>query len=164
MPASSRQFEMTTEDAQQTSRTFALDVKTDDAGTWPPASAECLPFEKHAQGLRLLVAPLFVGGLSVGDVIDCEVDEVSQLVFDWNHVSKSDHTTIWLLGISDSAVLLDGLERLRGLDCSTSSQDQFGVHSIDVPGEVSMEAVDVILDELEASGVMVACPSFRHPE
>ena len=47
------------------SLSFPLDVEDD----WPPVAIESLPFEAEDRGLRLLAPPLFVNGLSVGDVI-----------------------------------------------------------------------------------------------
>lgn len=151
---------MTSTNGSRVSLTFALEFNDD----WPPVAAECLQFERVGKALRLLVTPLFVGNLSVGDVIECTVDAVSQQVFDWRHVSKSDHTTFWLLGESHHAVLLDGLARLRLLGCSTVTAKQVCMHSVDVPGSVPIESVDAILDELDRGGIEVACPSFRHPE
>jgi hypothetical protein len=36
---------------------------------WPPVATECLPCMRSGDGFRILVAPLFVKGVSVGDVI-----------------------------------------------------------------------------------------------
>ena len=151
---------MTHRDHDTVNLSFPLDVQDG----WPPAAVECLPFEPEDAGVRLLVAPLFVRGLSVGDVLQYKMDTVSRQVAEWRHVTKSDHSTFWLLASGDERVLLDGLEQLRSLGCSTVSAAQLGVFSVDVPGTVSMAAVDAILEILEGRGLPVACPSRRHPD
>ncbi len=115
-------------------------------------------------GVRLLVAPLFVRGLSVGDVLGYRIDSTCNQVAEWHHVTKSDHSTFWLLRSGDERELLDGLEQLRSLGCSTVSAAQLGVFSVDVPGTISMSAVETILESLEGRGFPVACPSRRHLE
>ncbi|MCB9878919.1 MAG: DUF4265 domain-containing protein [Planctomycetes bacterium] len=139
---------------------FPLDVQDG----WPPVAVECLPFKTEDAGVRLLVAPLFVRGLSVGDVLECTIESDTEHVTAWRHVTKSDHSTFWLLRAGDERVLLDGLERLRSIGCSTVGVAQLGVFAVDVPGEVSMDTVDSILDSLVERGFPVACPSSRHPE
>lgn len=145
---------------EQVSLTFALDVEDD----WPPVASECLPFARVDDGYRLLVAPLFVKDLSVGDVLACTFVGETHEVQSWRHVAKSDRSTYWLLGHVDNEALPDGLARLRALGCNTASGEQLGVHSVDVPADIDIEAVDEILDELEEAGVPVACPSDRDPD
>lgn len=145
-------------DSDTVSLTFALDVKDG----WPPAGAECLPFHRDGGGFRLLVAPLFVRGLSVGDVIECEIDRVNGMVFEWSHLSKSGHSTFWLLRQDDEQVLLDGLEKLRALGCSTVLAPRVGMFSVDVPAAISIDAVDAVFQGLVDHGVAIACPSLRH--
>jgi len=144
----------------QHSLNFALDV----VDGWPPAGSECLPFEPTEQGYRLLSPPLFLKDLSVGDVIACKVDEASGLVSEWAHVEQSEHTTITMLRMGGLRVLDAGLEKLRALGCSTTSVDELGICSVDVPATVSMDDVDDVLDELEEAEVPIAFPSMRHPE
>jgi hypothetical protein len=44
---------------------FSLDVE----GGWPPVGSESLPFIERLEGFELMVPPLFVKDLAVGDVI-----------------------------------------------------------------------------------------------
>src|SRR5687768_8106613 len=74
------------------SLTFRLTV--DDG--WPPVAAECLPVVATDRGYSLETAPLFVKGLSVGDVIAVTELEQEQ-VWSWVHISESRHSTVWLL-------------------------------------------------------------------
>ncbi|MCU0867921.1 MAG: DUF4265 domain-containing protein [Planctomycetes bacterium] len=131
---------------------------------WPPVGAECLPFGLDDDGFRLLDAPLFVPGLSVDDVIQFQVDAGTNVVTEWRHVRKSGHSTFWLLRMGDHEVLADALVRMRALGCSTVSAAELGVFAVDVPESLPLDSVGAILDELEAKGVPVACPSLRHPQ
>ncbi|MEZ6037649.1 MAG: DUF4265 domain-containing protein [Planctomycetota bacterium] len=137
---------------------FALDV----IDGWPPVSVECLLVESVGDRHRLLSPPLFVKGLSVGDVLCCQVDPVNGLVFEWSIVERSGHSTFWLARLRDTEAIAPALIALRVLGCHTVSADAVGVWSVDVPGDVPIEAVDAILDGLPELEVAIACPSSRH--
>lgn len=127
---------------------------------WPPVGAECLPFRPSPEGYELLVPPLFVKDLSVGDVLDVVLDEGR--VLRWRHVVRSACTTVWLLRMAQDPELEEVLVGLRKLGCNTVGLDDLGVHSIDVPAAVSMTAVDAILARLDPGRVATAFPSLRH--
>lgn len=139
---------------------FPLDVEEG----WPPVAMESLPFEVVPGGVKLLVAPLFVKKLSVGDVIT--VRQRLGRVASWKHKQRSGHSTVWLLrtGSGASAGIARVLKRLHVLGCSCSNGEQLGVYAIDVPPETPMAPVDAVLATLDAKKVAIAYPSFRHPE
>lgn len=138
---------------------FALDV--DDG--WPPVAVEEVPHEKVSGGFRILTAPLFVRDLSVGDIILVERDEMGY-VTSWSHVSRSGHTTIWLMCLQQTSATAGILDDLREIGCDTVSAAQLGIYAVDVPPAISMERVDALLDGLNEEQVAVAFPSFRHEE
>jgi len=138
---------------------FPLQVVDD----WPPVGSESLSFEKGTNGYTLMVPPMFISELSVGDVIDVSDDEFG-FVSDWWHLAKSGRSVIWLLRISKGGFLDPILKNLRKIGCNTSGIESLGCYSIDVPENVSMDIVDAILSELDTSAAAVTFPSFRHPE
>jgi hypothetical protein len=139
---------------------FPLDVEDG----WPPVGIESLPFEVVPRGLKLLVPPLFVKKLSVGDVI--AVRERLGRVSSWKRTQRSAHSTIWLLRLKHGGTrdINRVLKRLRELGCNSSNAPQFGSYAIDVPSETPMRDVDAVLARLELERVAVAYPSFRHSE
>jgi hypothetical protein len=145
---------------QVVSLVFQLDVEDG----WPPVAAECLPFEKVPSGYRALVAPLFVKDLSAQDVIAPTIDAVHGQVTSWTHVLRSPRTTVWLGRLAESDRIPVMLQRLRDLGCSTSDAGSMGCYAIDVPPEVSFDAVDAVLATCDESIVAIAFPSFRHPD
>ena len=66
--------------------TFAL---SNDDPDWPPVGVERIPTEEIDDGFRILVPPFFVKNLSVDDVIRPNLDAVNGLVFDWEHIKRS---------------------------------------------------------------------------
>jgi len=139
---------------------FALPVEDG----WPPVASECLPFHADRDRYELLDPPLFVKDLSVGDVIQAKVDAVSQCVFEWRHVTKSAHSTVWLLRTRPSDSIDRVLAELRELGCNTVRFEQGGVYAIDVPASLQMTVVDDVLERLDRASVAVAFPSMRHEE
>jgi hypothetical protein len=138
---------------------FTLEVEDD----WPPFAVESLPFDETPSGYRALVAPLFVKDLSVGDVIEADVGP-DRDVRSWKHVTRSAHTTIWLLRMEATTTIAPILDRLQELGCSTVRLEQAGAYAVDVPESVSMDDVDALLEELDSDVVAAAFPSMRHPE
>jgi hypothetical protein len=140
---------------------FALPVDEDG---WPPASVEGLWFHVVPDGYELSSTPMFVGDLSVGDVVQVDIDPVNGLVFTWRHVRKSRHSTIWLGRMKRSLQIHDALRSLRDLGCHTSTWDEMGVYAVHVPEHVALHDVDRILDAFDDEALAVACPSLRHKE
>ncbi|MGR9116094.1 MAG: DUF4265 domain-containing protein [Gammaproteobacteria bacterium] len=138
---------------------FLLDIDDD----WPPVSLEGIPCTQVEDGYRVDVPPLFVKGLSVGDVIKVTQNTEGE-VMSWEHVQKSDRTTIWLLRIAETQEIEKVLERLHKLKCKTVQLPQYGCYSIDVPAECPLQDIDACLASLDSSRVAVAYPSFRHEE
>ena len=137
---------------------FPLDREDD----WPPAGNESLPFDKLSDGYRLLVAPLFINNLSVDDIIDV-VEDDNRFVKSWNHIRKSQRTTVWLLRLAEDNQIDVALEELQSLGCNTVGLPLFGCYAADVPEEISMSDVDAVLRMLDSNRVAVAFPSMRHP-
>jgi hypothetical protein len=139
---------------------FPLEVEEE----WPPVDVECLPFETTPEGYVALVPPLFVGDLSVGDVIEVELHPGTRRVESWKHVARSRRTTIWLLRTQSPNAIDVVLAELRALNCHTVCLDQAGAYSIDVPESLAIERVDSVLSQLDEASVAVAFPSMRHDE
>jgi Domain of unknown function (DUF4265) len=129
---------------------------------WPPVSVESLPFSVASDGYVALLPPLFVKDLSVGDVIDAEVDIDSFRVVSWRHVVRSKRTTIWLLQMRSSDTINVVLAKLREHGCNTVGLDALGTYAVDVPESVAIEMVDKALEHLDPESVAVAFPSMRH--
>ena len=138
---------------------FPLDVEEG----WPPVAVESLPFERDGDEYQALTAPLFVKDLSVGDRISATVDADGSVV-SWQHTYRSDRTTIWLLRLRQTDQVDDVLSALRAIDCNTVGLDSVGSYSVDVPGSVPIDAVDMVLDKLDRESVAIAYPSMRHSD
>lgn len=130
---------------------------------WPPVAAESLPFLRAEGGFRLQAAPLFIKDMSVGDLLNITFGP-ENVVESWNHIHRSARSTIWLLRLKETTEISTALEKMRSLGCNTVKVETFGCYSIDVPEEVSILDVDLILDALDTDAVGVAFPSMRHPE
>jgi Domain of unknown function (DUF4265) len=128
---------------------------------WPPVAIERIPCSAVAQDFRVDAPPLFVKNLSVGDIIEAELDS-DENVFSWRHVYKSKRTTIWLLRQKRPFNMQYILEKLHSLRCNTVELEQFGCYSIDVPEDCEIDEIDKCLALLDSSKVAVAYPSFRH--
>jgi hypothetical protein len=139
-----------------------FDLEVEDG--WPPVAVESLPFKIKEDGFRLLNQPLFIKGLSVGDVINATIDDITKKVSSWDIVSKSNNTTIWLLRMQDTKIIESVLVDLRNLGCDTVSLEELGAYSINVPNAIRINDVDVQLGKLDPKCVAVAYPSFRHSE
>jgi hypothetical protein len=140
---------------------FQLDVEDG----WPPVAAEVMECTLVDKSFRIESAPLFLKGLSVGDLIIAAPDEEGR-VWDWEHLAKSDRTTIWLARLSPAAQgEIDAtLSKLRALGCNITSSQMLGCFAVDVPADCSIEEVDGCLATLAPDRVAVAFPSFRHDE
>lgn len=140
--------------------TFLLDV--DDG--WPPVGAENIPVRPVNDEFEVLHPPLFVKGLSVGDVIQVSGNEAGE-VSSWNHRSRSGHSTIWILRLKATQEIENLLANLRAMGCLTVGGNmKIGAYSIDVPPTLQLEKVDVVLSGLDTESIAVAYPSLRHPE
>ena len=138
---------------------FALQQEDD----WPPVAVEWLPCTRQRDGYRVESPPLFVKGLSCGDVLSLEKDEHGH-VSSWSYVRRSDRTTIWLGRIGRTDQIDPLLAKLRALNCNTVDLAEYGRYSIDVPAQCPIDAVDALLATLDETKVAVVFPSFRHPE
>jgi hypothetical protein len=149
-----------TKNAETKSFTFPLEVVDD----WPPVAAEGLVFEPFLRGWRLVVPPLFVKKLSVGDVV--RIHQSKGIVRDWNHLSKSKSTTIWLLLKTDGAEKIATLvlARLDKMGCQTVLARTLSSASVSVPDTVPIASVDKIIARVDPTDIAVAYPSFRHDD
>lgn len=117
-----------------------------------------------AEGYVALASPLFVRNLSVADVIEATLEAGGDRVESWRHVTRSGHTTIWLLRLQRSDTIDAGSAQFHGVGCNTVTFEQVGTYSVDVPESVPIETVDAALAHLDADSVAVTFPSMRHPE
>jgi len=138
---------------------FGLDVEDG----WPPVAVESLPFRVTETGYLALSAPFFVKNLSAEDVISACLSE-NYNVESWEHVGRSQRSTVWLLRLKTPNNIEGALARARAMTCNTSGIDSLGCYSIDVSTEVPITEVDAILADLDEDAVAVAFPSLRHLE
>ncbi|MBK6881998.1 MAG: DUF4265 domain-containing protein [Flavobacteriales bacterium] len=138
---------------------FILDVHEG----WPPVAVESIPSKSVSGGFEVLDAPLYVQGLSRGDVVRIDVGN-SDEVIRWSHIVRSQHSTVWLLRLNTPNNIEDVLAKVRDLSCSTVSLPSQGSYAIDVPGDVKLERVEALLENLDSATVAVAYPSLRHVE
>ncbi|MFZ1686922.1 MAG: DUF4265 domain-containing protein [Flavobacteriales bacterium] len=136
---------------------FNLDVDED----WPPVAVEEVPSEPVSGAYKVLMPPLFVKDLSVGDVISVVRDDKGY-VDAWTHAFRSDRTTIWLLRLKSTPSIEGALTKLRALGCNIVSLQAAGSFSVDVPAEIPFAHVDAILNKLDGDEVGIAYPSLRH--
>ena len=144
-----------------TKLSFQLEVEDG----WPPVAAEVMECTQVDKSFRIESAPLFLKGLSVGDLIIATPDEEGR-VWEWQHLAKSDRTTIWLARLSlEAQGEIDAtLLKLRGLKCNVTRSEALGCFAIDVPADCPIDDVDRCLAPLAPDRVAVAFPSFRHEE
>ena len=143
------------------SNTLSFKLTADDAG-WPPYESETMPIERVGCGFRIVVPPLFVKGLSVGDVITGELDSEGYLQ-NFSHVMVSRRSTVWVMLKSfphweqiQTALLSAG--------CKVVPFRQLGFYSVDLSAEVSLKMFDEIIAPLVNGGGELAYPSLRHGE
>lgn len=138
------------------SLTFRLEVNDG----WPPVAAEGLPCEKDKEKYRVLSPPLFIKGLSVGDVIEITETDHDQ-VYAWKHIVKSGRSTVWVMLLGSSNIE-DCISQLKEMGCNVERFLDHRLLSIDIPEAVRREAVDLCLSSLNPEEVAVAYPSWRH--
>ena len=129
---------------------------------WPPVSKEALPCTKIGDKYRIEAVPLFIKGLSIGDILEVRLSEISGMVDNWKIVEKSGNSTIWLLRLKGNPDIESKLEYLKFLGCNTASLTKLGCYAISVPKNCFIDLVDHCLDELDENMVGIAYPSFRH--
>lgn len=128
---------------------------------WPPVSVEGIPCIPQGDFYKVDSPPLFVKGLSVGDKIRAEYDNEYNVV-SWIHEEMSCRSTVWVLR-KKSQFDLDSILKLVRLEgCNTVFLREFGIASIDVPGDVSMNVIDNILSRFDSNDFAVAYSSYRH--
>ena len=142
---------------------ISLKFALDGAHGWPPVAAESLPFRVEENGYRALSAPLFIKDLSAEDVISACISD-NYDVESWEHIGRSQRSTVWLLRLKSPNKIDQVLLRARAMSCNTSGIDSLGCYNIDLPAEVRMSEIDAIFAELDEDTVAVAFPSLRHPD
>lgn len=130
---------------------------------WPPVALEGVLCTEVEGGYRIDEPPLFVKGISCGDVIAVSRNSEGD-VLSWTHIQRSGRTTIWLLRTGKADNTAEVLSKLHSLNCKTAQLPQFGCYSVDVPKECAIADVDSCLAQLNTESVAVAYPSFRHDE
>jgi len=128
---------------------------------WPPVSVENVPATVKGNGWRITAPPLFVGSLSVGDVIAAVINDRGS-VASYTHIERSENSTLWLLRTASPNNIHSVLAALRAKGCNTVRLEDFGCYSVDVPATVSASELDAVLSELDTDAAAVAYPSFRH--
>lgn len=130
---------------------------------WPPVAIEGILCTRWGGGYRLESPPLFVKGLSVGDVISADFDPAGN-VKSWQILAHSPRTTVWILRTGPGDNIAAVLRELQSIGCKVVDIPRLGCYSVDVPAEVSIADVDAFLAHLDASSTAVVFPSFRHEQ
>jgi Domain of unknown function (DUF4265) len=108
----------------------------------------------------ILVPPFFLKGISVGDVLKCEID-AEGYVEQWKHVKKSNRSTVWAHYKSPINWEL-AKAQLIGLGCNVETFRAYKLSSIDVPPSLRMPKLNEILVPTVESGGFMVFPSARH--
>lgn len=130
---------------------------------WPPVSIEGILCTQVAKGYRLESPPLFVKGLSVGDVISADFEPTGN-VASWHVLARSRRTTVWILRTGPGDNIAAVLRELQAIGCKVVELPKLGCCAVDVPAEISIADVDALLAHLAASSTAVVFPSFRHDQ
>ena len=142
---------------------FKLEQDEDD---WPPVGAEGLWCQPVNSLYRVETCPLFVKGISVGDLIEAEADEDGR-VFQFTVAEPSANSTVWLI-FWDRSAINPTLQALRSLGCDTTGPPEgtdAKICSVNVPANVDFTKVDAVLQPLEQpERIAVAYPSYRHTD
>jgi len=144
-------------------RTHELLFKLEHEDDWPPAAVEGIYGEQRDGSFLALTCPLFVKGLSVGDLIAPQFDDTGEVI-GFEVLEPSQHSTVWMIA-SDQTLREKLLAALRELGCNTVSApaSMRSLCAVDVPGEVGIADVDLVLGSFERAGqISLAYPSFRH--
>lgn len=136
---------------------FSLDVVDE----WPPVAIEGILCIEVDDGYRIESPPLFIKGLSVGDVISIELDPADNVIA-WQVLVYSSRTTVWILRTGPKDNISTVVRDLQAIDCKVVELPTLGCYSVDVPAEVCIDNVDACLAQLDTSSTAVAFPSFRH--
>lgn len=130
---------------------------------WPPVAIEGLPCTQVPDGYRVDQPPLFVKGISCGDVIAVVFDSAGN-VASWRSIHRSHRSTVWILRTGPGDNIASVLVEVQAIKCRIAQLPQLGCYSIDVPEEVAMLEVDSCLAHLDSANAAVVYPSFRHEE
>lgn len=139
--------------------TFSLPT----TGSWPPISVEGIAASESEYGYTIEEPPLFVKGLSVGDIISPHFDDKGN-VEKWDHLEKSKNSTVWLLEKRDETKIELILNEFHKLGCFSVQLKQVGAYSINVPSTINFSVIDDYIDTLDKDEIAIAFPSFRHSD
>lgn len=134
---------------------FDLQAKDD----WPPVAKESLIFSRTIDGYQVEVAPFFLGGISVGDVLKIDEDGLGN-VLSWTPIKKSNRSTVWVMFLGDYPYS-DEIFCLQELGCNVEELKKFRYISIDVPDATLLDKVDACFAHLNEQQVAIAYPSLR---
>jgi hypothetical protein len=135
---------------------FRLEVED----RWPPVSKEGIACSKRRGGYRIDVAPFFIRKLSVGDVVEVDLDSEG-CVSAWSHVSRSARSIAWIL-VKGAYDIESALSRLKKKKCNIERFTEYGLFAIDIPETCSLDDFDRCLAPLDASKFSLVFPSLRH--
>jgi hypothetical protein len=136
----------------------------EDEEGWPPVAVEGLWCEPLDGLYRVQTCPLFVKGLSIGDLIEVQQDAQHEVAA-FTVVQPSGNSTVWVIFWVEP-IDEPTLHQLRSAGCETIGPLggwKTALCSVNVPAEVSFGEVDAILQPLEESGrASAAHPLHRH--
>ncbi len=137
---------------------FDLEANDD----WPPVAKECLILGRTIDGYRVEVPPFFLGGISVGDVLEIDEDGLGN-VLSWTQVGESKRSTVWVMFYGEYSYA-DEIRCLQELGCNVEELKKFRYISIDVPDSSLLDKVDACFMHLNQEQVAIAYPSLRDDE
>jgi Domain of unknown function (DUF4265) len=136
---------------------FALDVQDG----WPPVAVEHVWCEQLDGIYQLKNAPFFIQGLAYGDKFTAVPDSVNGCIFEFTVVEPSGHSLVRVLELEGKS--FDSFKQeLLVLGCSVEGLPNFGLHSIDIPALVDAKTLNDSLGHMEACGLSLAFPVWRH--
>jgi len=146
---------------KESSSHIELHFKLNVVQAWPPVAVEGVLCTLVGSMYSVETPPLFVKGISVGDIIEVEFDGEDH-VTSWRAVSQSDRTTARILRTGPGNNIAIIISDLQSMDCRVIQLPELGCYSVDIPGEVPIADIDACLARLDSNSTAVAFPSYRH--
>lgn len=136
---------------------FVLDVEDG----WPPVAVEHVWCEPIGSIYELRNAPFFLHGLAYGDRFTVRRNDDDGYISEFSVVQSSGHSLVWVL--DQGTLTIDRFKPdLFALNCSIEGFARFRLHAIDIPPSADAAMIEALLDRLEAFGLAVAFPVWRH--
>lgn len=126
-------------------------------GEWPPYDVEHVWLEKIGELYKVVNSPFYLKGVANGDLLSVNFAE-DGYVSDWNVISPSHNSTIWIIEHSPTEVV----KMLLDIGCEVEREPNYNLISVSVPNSINYDTIDSILHKFEKEGLLsVAVPVDR---